>query len=234
MTNLQKGLVLHLTLDDEDISGGTAYDRAATFQPDASIGTGVTTGVSSPVGQGTQGDGTSGAFIGTRYLLSSSMDTGFTVSFWVKDVGSAGDTSGGRFLSTDLSDWWGFRRNGSVGTIEAFWNDTDSTATTFTDSFGTDTWTHYAMTFDQSGPSLTFYKNGSEINSATTGTSQWGTGSVNRYLILHDGSESGSYNTGQGILTDSGLSDVRVYHRTLTGQEISEIYQIRNQKRRYV
>lgn len=234
--NLHKQLKGHWTCDSQDISGSTLYDSTANDLPDATINGSVSTGLTgSPIGEHTESDGTDPSYIGTRYQLSSTLTNGFTVSAWIKDIGAGGDTAGGRFLSMDLSDWWGIQRNGSVGTVQIYMNQSDGVGLTVSDNnLGTGTWAHYVLVWDHTIPEMRVYKDGSLFATQASATTGFGTGTVARYLILHDGSESTAYNTNQNIPTDSGLSDVRVWERPITEDEISAIYQMRTQRSAYL
>lgn len=222
--NLQKGLVGHWTMDDRDISGGTVYDRSAVDAPDATINGGITTGnTNSPIGENTKSDGASGSYIGTRYYLESSIQTGYSVFSWIKDNGGGSN----RFLSTDASDWWCFLRDNSTE-IRVYTNDASANTYTYNISGAADgNWHHVGFVWDNTVPEVRFYKNGSHLNTQSVSNSGFGEGARKRYAILHDGSESSNYNTQQNVQTDCSLSDVRVYHRPITEDEVSALYNMR-------
>lgn len=226
-STLQKKLVGHWSMNDEDISNGVLYDSAAVNQPDAQINGNVTTGnVGSPVGQHTESGG-NGDYIGTRYVLSSTLTNGFSASGWIKDIGNLGG-GGGRFFSMDISDWWGFRRGGSAGRLQYHFRDSAGNAYVHEETVGTGNWFHVAGVWDHTVPEVRYYLDGSPVNTQSVSNPGFGTGFVTRYLILHDGSESSSYNTQQNIAAGCGLSDIRLWERPITEEEVKTVYNIRS------
>jgi hypothetical protein len=225
--NLQKELVGHWTCDNRDIDGGILYDRGAVFDPDATIGGGITTdNTGSPIGEHTESDGTSNSYIGTRYVLTGGLNGGISVTGWVKDIGNVN----GRYFSTDLSEFFGAWNDGTIGDIRFSMVDNSGNRYAYTHQIGTGTWHHFAMVWDHTVPEYRVYINGVQQHSTSISNSTFGRQSITRYLILHDGSESDSYNTNQDVGGDSGLSDFRVYHRPITEEEINALYQMREQK----
>jgi len=157
--------------------------------------------------------------------LESSIQTGYSTFSWIKDNGGGSN----RFLSTDASDWWSFLRDGSD--VRVYTNDASANTYRYNVSGAADgSWYHVGFVWDHTVPEVRFYKDGSLVNTQSVSNSSFGEGSRKRYAILHDGSESSSYNTQQNVGTDCSLSDVRVYHRPITDEEILYLYNMRSQR----
>lgn len=168
--------------------------------------------------------GTSDDFAGTRLVYDKgggALKHGLTVCCWMNISGSS---SGDRYISCDLSDWWGLWDD-TGGDVQWRVNDSGGNATVVTDTSRTlDTWEHWAGVVDIPNTEIRLYKNGS-LSASTSFDSSWGSGSVTRYVNINSGSEDNDFNKVQsGLSPDVSYDDVRVYHRTLSQSTIQDIY----------
>lgn len=198
-----------------DLSG---YDRHGT--PDG----GVTTDVAGKGGlTAFSFDGTDD-FVGTDLSYSSTRQHSLSFAFWAQNDSTSGD-SGGRYLSTDLSENFGAWRSSGADTItlrvRAGGSYYDSTEIALADG----EWNHFVAVFDVENGEYRVYQNGSEIDNISHSETGWGDGNYKRYLNIGVGSESSNPNTPQsGTYFAGEMADVRVYHRALSAEEARTLY----------
>jgi len=166
-------------------------------------------------------------------VIENTQTGGFSVTGWVKDIGGDG-YGNGRFFSTDLSEYFGFWRGGTVGNLEMSMRQNDTTYISYATSMGTGTWTHGVIVWDHTVPEFRAYVDGELQHTESVGSTGMGTGTDRRFLNLHDGNESTSYNNAQNASAPCGLSDIRLYDRPLDDAEVTRLYQMRNQRNAYL
>ena len=218
--NLQKGLVGHWTMDDEDTSGSTIFDSSG-YDFNGQLVNNPSTNNNSIIGDSYSFDGSS-----HRIDTNQNKYKIKTVAFWIKKenkgesfskYNSWGVTSdvAERIVRTEntvtsdrIYTRWivtpesaGFRRGG-------VWSRSGSY------SYADGNWHHYASTFD--GDVVSEYFDG-DIFTATTGIG----GSV---------PETSSSFSIIGNSTPYNCSDVRIYNRTLSEEEVSALYNMRSQR----
>lgn len=164
-------------------------------------------------------------YIGTGISYSSSQTTNLTVSVWVKNDSAAGD-SGGRYISSDASDYWSFWRDSNTtdmrmrveGSSGSYY---DVGPVTLEDNV----WYHFAMVFDITNGVYAGYRNGVRIGGGTHSETAWGSGAVTRYVNIGVGSESNVENTAQTSTYMAGeIDDARIYDSALQPHEINTLY----------
>ncbi|WP_396447698.1 LamG-like jellyroll fold domain-containing protein [Actinomadura sp.] len=200
-----------------DQTSGESVPDSSGVGNDAHVGTGVTWADQAAVLPGTSGQdiATNGPVVDTSQS--------FSVSAWVKlaatpstgfqtAVSQDGEHASGFFLQYDGADGkWSFSR---VAT------DTDGAAgmralsTTKTPSAGT--WTHLVGVFDAEDGSMTLYVDGAADGSAVDSTPFNAPGP----LVIG----RAQYNSAVTDLFNGSVSNVQVYDRILTADEVSSLY----------
>lgn len=210
---LQKGLVGHWSMNQEDTDNGKIRDRSA-YDNHGTLNGGVTTGNPSPVGD-------SYSFDGSNLITTSksfSKDT-VTISAWafptvnpsnqtsyakIVNCGSGGSSN--IFIQIDNNNVWDFGiRDGSSSTQEI------STSVTATK----DKWRHLVLTYD--GSTLNAYIDGTKNVSLSTSVSI-----VNSSNYNIAANESGKQHF------EGNISDARLYNRALSESEITQLYNQRS------
>jgi hypothetical protein len=133
----------------------------------------------------------------------------------------------------DRSEYWSAGVNfhdDATAAGKLSWDTTDSAGTILdmSSSVRVDNgeWRHVVMVFDAAANQKRIYIDGSlDSQQAAHGANvKLGSGAT-RYGFLGDGSEADAYNGSRNSLFYEGsLDDVRIYHRVLSAQEISELF----------
>ena len=204
--NLNKGLVGHWTLDDIDTDGSVVRDRS-TRDNHADIESGVETSHESIIGESYNIPGDGDTVI-TGYRASEEVAS---LSLWIKPLES------GTFL-TGTND--GNDRRLYVGVdsgYDGYYGFGDEFEDEVEAPIESDEWNHLIMVGD--GSTATLYVNGESTHSFSY---SWGGGESEDDWTI--GSISGSF-------TSNGrISDVRIYERALSDQEINALYNMRSQR----
>jgi hypothetical protein len=228
MTNLQKGLVGHWTMDDDDTGGGTLYDRSA-YDNHGIINSGATSGFSGIVSDSFSFDGTSSAFIGTDLFYETTNLTQVTVSAWYKTT----STDEHMIASSDRNEYWrlGVGTDGANG-IQWTVSSSDMVSAASKSSLQDGNWHHIVGFFDASLTNDHKIYIDEELDSEQNFFNS-GIGSNNvSYTHIGIGSEASvkNGNTGPDDTMIGELDDVRVYHRGISSDEVSALYNMRSQR----
>jgi hypothetical protein len=218
---LDKGLVGHWTMDDADTSGGMLYDSSA-YGNHGSNSSGTTTGSSGLIGQSYTFDGIDANVDIQKTATDLKLGQPFTISIWLYVNSGAGQgwvignydsNNGGGAIVYDRSE---------IDGISLYDGIDGQTFTTHT--IEQDTWHHIVLT-----------------------------GSSDTYELFIDDSSFGSNATTEAVFTNTsytfrigkGYSDadtaidgridsLRLYNRVLSANEVSALYQMRNQRNAYL
>ena len=221
--DLSYGLVGHWTFDGRDMPQGQVSDRSGQgnhgSQDNMATSTSYSRGI---IGQALQFDGANDNInVGSASSLDNIFQFGGTLSLWIKPS-SCGEGNEG--VMVKKSDWditvcaSGGRR---LRFYANFSGGSDGEWNSGANSIIFNEWQHVAVVYNSSSSANdpTFYVNGAA--SATTETiTPSGDGpndAANNFTI-------GSFN---GVQTFSGrVDDVRAYNRTLTSDEIKQLFQM--------
>jgi len=211
--NLQKGLVGHWTMDSQDISNRTVYDRSGHNNHGELNG--GTINESSIIGESVFFNDSNNEYMETI----SNIDIGtsnWTVSAWVKPesfkeyLHILAQENQGNFttkVATSGID--------SAGVPYFYSTDDRTGAGGASDSLNKNEWGHVVYRYN--GDEIAIYKNSEKIVSNTGNTLSVAEG---KYRIQGGNNEYQSANH----------SDTRLYLRALSDNEINQLYQIREQR----
>ena len=213
--NLQKGLVAHWTMDNSDISSGTCLSSSG--EPRGLNVSNTITGTNSILGEAIESDASGGQ---TAYIDDDSLD-GFdemTICWF------------GYSLQEDTGDYAWPITKGAFNGSPYFFADEGNPGSNFrventngdryNGSIGikTGVWRHYAVTYSR-GNRVRWYNNAEIFDEQP----------VSDYP-LHE-------NTSEVRIMDDGaanskmrISDMRIYSRSLSQEEISALYNMRSQR----
>lgn len=214
--NLQKGLVGHWTMNDEDTSGGTLYDRSG-YDNHAQI-RGPSTDQSGNISESYMFDAASNddVYIPVDYQEEESIgskDIG-TMSAWYKY------TTDGVFFGTPNGRDRRMRIQNSSVEVGVYYGDTSQIEYVTTAQPNDGNWHHVVMTYKVPGFDIELYFDGEFIDS-------------------YSNSDAGSANNGNALTIGSYINtdhfggeidDVRLYNRVLSENEVSALYNMRSQK----
>lgn len=215
--NLQKGLVGHWTMNDADTSGGTLYDSSAQNNH-MSLVNSPTTGASGIVGEAYEftNDSNEGASTGGGTGLDFTGDISY--SLWMIQEDTLDTTS-----NNDYKRPLSFGINSSSIIIE---ENSELNPSVEIDGnreglraggVTVGEWTHVVMTYDSSTDTMVLYQDAVEEGSATlpSGTRQ---------------PASDALDICKNRAIGGRLDDVRIYNRSLSADEINQLYQMREQR----
>lgn len=209
---LNKGLVGHWTMDDADTSGGTLYDSSA--YDNHGVNNNITTSTPSPVGEAYTLDGSNGG-IELINPTPNQISSSFSITTWCS-INSGADTS--NIFSTDNDS---FRWRVSSGDTHWILLDDGQQSTYFGSStVPSDQYIYYTVVYDSSIPEAKFYINGELDDTISVSQS-----SVSSYSSMY----IGAYQLSREVW-DGELSDLRLYNRVLTEDEIYALYNMRSQR----
>jgi hypothetical protein len=152
----------------------------------------------------------------------------WSVAFWIKRTGAGASdypqVVGSRPWTATADKGWAVSYSTSNSKIGAHYADGsagfDVTATQSSTTVPLNTWQHWVVVFDRTNSQLRYYLNGSlDI----TQTPSFPTAAINQTDALNMGREIGGSNARR---LDAIVDDVRVYNRSLTTSEISQIYKL--------
>lgn len=230
--SLRNGLVGHWTMDNTDTNGGTVYDRSA-YSNHATINGGVTSGTQSPLGQGFTFDGTSGSYVPTELFYNTTSLDAVSVSAWYKSSSSSEQI----IASSDRNEYWRLgvgsdNEDGVQWTVDS----SDMVSSAPVSSLQDGSWHHVVGVFDTSlSPDHKIYIDGELDSEETHFSSGIGSGNTS-YTLIGVGSEASSQQggTAPNNWMEGSLSDVRVYHRGLSPDEVSALYNMRSPRRKSI
>lgn len=226
--SLQKGLVGHWTLDDRDIHTGTVKDKSP-YNSHGELQGGTTPGQNGIVGDACEFDGSAGG----DYIRCSGIgrddvfeDVHFSASAWFYWYGGGGgsdgrnyvlqnDDSGGNNYPISLEI---YPSNDQAGTWHHLENDGGGAIRGGTVVPGQ--WYHIATTYNNVSGAHKLYLDGEVVaeKSLTGGDT---------LLNWDDGFNIGTHRSKNNRWMDGLIDDVRVYNRTLTENEIKQLYNMR-------
>lgn len=216
ISDLQKGLVLHLTMNSEDVDSGKVRDRSA-YDNHGTIN-GPTTGLPGVFEESFIFDG-SDDYIDTTSSPNRLLDQiPVTGSAWFY-AQSNGNADKNNIISSDdpgnYGNGFGYNTNGNI-TIEyheGFWNTGVSAAK--------NQW-HLGTLVYNSGGTIEFYLNG-ELKASNT-VSYAAMDGTDYLRIGYHNNRSGSF------YFDGKIGDVRIYDRALFQPEIKQLYNQRSSR----
>lgn len=232
---LTSGLTAQWTFDDADLNSGTVVDITGNGNDGETRG-GVTTGVTdtpSDLGEAFSFDGNDD-YVPIHYELNGvNAINQMTAAAWVRVPSNGGDWS---VLDFDRNEYFNFvagnNSGGSTGAGDFVGFNTNSSSGSGVDDWTGNVnirdgnWHHIAVVFDSSATNdKKIYVDG-QIDSERNAYSGAPLGSgKTRYGIIGDGSESGSFDSGQNSFFFEGdIADLRFYKgRALSGSEIEEL-----------
>ena len=208
---LHGGLRLHLTLDDRDVVGTTAYDSAGPPFHDGTIHNGPTQNAGR-VGTALDFNGTS-SYIGLGNPAALNFAGLITLSAWVRPLATDGLRNilmhGHR---TSPSQELGLRINAGQYQVLA-WNGADHSTSFAVPPGDLGTWVHLAGTYD--GAVWRLYRNGVQVGSRTDAVGA---------IKVSENWAVGARGTGSERFFKGGIDDVMIWNRALGGAEISLLY----------
>lgn len=215
ISDLQKGLVGHWTMNSEDVDNGKIRDRSA-YDNHGTLNGGVSNGGYAPSGFALEFDGNDdNVDLGDPSLFNEITDE-FSVSVWFK-TSSTGDQV--ILNNANYNDDTGWQiRTDSGDRIQLEYYDTSNGNTQPDSNAGNLTngqWHHFVVTFDANNEFVYYVDGKYDLN-----------GSSNEIL------DNDNINTRIGAMEISGhdrrfngkISDVRVYNRALSQSEINQLY----------
>lgn len=221
--NLQRGLIGHWTMDDSDISNGTLYDRSG-YSHNAPVPSNVSTGVSSPLGQGFSFDETNDSdridVIGSTAIRDAFVNNSYSISFWIKPI-SEDESGNWPNIFANGGDNWRIEYPGDgVGDIKMYDSNASDSNLFMARIGGTDigSWQHVAFTVSKSGTSSSIksYKNGDIQRNNDKGD------------LDADGGNDFYIHAADWVTHD--LSSIRFYNRQISDAEVNALYQMREQQ----
>lgn len=221
--NLQRGLVGHWTMSNEDTTGTTLYDQSA-YDTHGSLNNGVTSGVSGP------GSFDAYSFDGVDDHVripeppERSGDTVFSISGWINPDGGTGWFVNPNGSGADNRiDYNGTDNNINIGYVESA-NTNGRSQSTSVGSVPINEWTHFVIIMNETNDRVAGYINGSNEFDVTdtAGMASW-----NQHWHFGNRSVGSLYFPGD-------LSQIRLYNRSITEEEINELYQMRTQRHHYI
>jgi hypothetical protein len=217
ISDLQKGLVGHWTMNSEDIDSGKIRDRSA-YDNHGTIQDGVTQDYTSPIGEsfGFTGDT-------VNSTIPEIQNDTLSLCAWMnlntlKDTGSAADQQWGVNVPDIEGSYRLNLRNHQNGNWQFSYYDGSLHTVESSVSTVVNTWVHVVGTYD--GSTARLYINGVKETEAIWGVSIVG---ADRSVYL------GNFENG-GRLFDGQMSDVRVYNRALSQSEITQLYNQRSNR----
>lgn len=220
MTNLQKGLVGHWSMDNSDTSSGTLYDISA-YDNHGRINGAPTIGSTGKIGNSYSFSGTEGDAI--EYDLSSiEWGSQHTISGWVY-INSTASHGPGNFGGPILADGnfdTALYTEGTSPDVRFYVKPDDSSSgpTIIRQDIEADTWNHVVGVRDATNTAY-IYLNGVEVSkSEITGVDP----------ITSNTFYSGDNLGTGGDALNGKLDSIRVYNRALSDSEINALYQQRN------
>jgi hypothetical protein len=222
--NLQKGLVGHWTMNDEDVDSVVRNSAATTYH--AEIRGNPTFGQDSPVGQAVQLSTSSNDYLPIRdnFYTESGVLPELSVCAWVK---TTGDNE--YVMQYDRSEF--------------FRSTTDVHVTNSDNGGGIDdmgyngaqdgNWHHLVFWYDSdaSGDRKRMYIDTDVVASRTDPHNGTALGSgLDTYGSIGSFGESRSFDGDESPRFNGSLSDVRLYERALSEEEISALYNMRSQR----
>lgn len=223
--NLQKGLVGHWTMDSKDLSNGFMADRSGNdFH--AEIRGSPTFNNSSVIGQAGDFVESDGDYLPIRDNFYTEVEEipEITVSVWMK-VTNAGDY----IIQYDRSEFFRCTTDVWVTNSDASGGISDMGFNAPTDG----NWHHVVYWYDSnaSGTRKRVYIDNqvdTELSDPHNGT---GLGSdLTRFGEIAAFGESGSFDSTQSPRLTGQISDLRLYERALTENEISALFNMRQQR----
>lgn len=213
--NLRKGLVGHWTMNNEDTSGGTLYDRTS-YNNHGTLFNTPSTGESGKIKESFNFEFDNTEYIDTGAKVLSDNEP-FTVSCWCNIESHTGTWE--RTVashSPNAGFWLGLHQNGS--NWQAGMRDSSGDGIIVTgDSFNTGQWYHTLIRWD--GSSFELFVDNSSIGTDTSSTFTSTTDSINIARSEHYGEH-----------WDGKIDDVRIYKRSLSRDEISILYNMRSER----
>lgn len=215
---LNKGLILHWTMDNKDTSGGLVYDRSG-YDRHGSISGSVDSDQPSIIGESVNLDGSG------EYIITSGThdvpESGYTLAQWINGELSNQPSNNNYTIGWDSkialsTSNSGNNPRGGILIRNSQDNGYHSVYTGINVLDGT--WNHWAATVDIDQLEVTVYINGEEQTSRSIPDHYSG---ARQYIDGAWGSNS--------LETNARLSDSRVYNRPLSSREISALYNIRSQ-----
>lgn len=222
--NLQKGLVGHWTMDSSDVSNELVYDKSA-HDHHAEIRGSPTFGESSIIDEACDFVESNSDYLPIRENFYSEKEAlpEVTISTWYK-----GTNAGDYIIQYDRSEFFRCTTNVWVTNSDAGGGINDMGYNAPTDG----SWHHLVFWYDSSsgGTKKRMYidnKIDTELSDPHNGT---GLGSgLDTYGAIGAFGESRSFDGDGDPRLTGKLSDVRLYERALTEEEITTLYNMRNQ-----
>lgn len=215
--DLNKGLVGHWTMDDRDTKGSTIRDRSAYDNHLDQI-QGITTGHESPIGESYEFDRASNS----EAMGDCSWNTDqVSVSMWVST-----------YVDVHENDYAVFSTNNGVGSGSLliqytssgvrWWPSTgQSNSSSFYPGLNVNEWHHIVVTHQYGTNFTDIYIDGEHLREVE---------SVESYPIpRRDNVYLGKWGTNSRYF-DGRLSDVRMYDRVLSHEEVNALYNMRSQR----
>lgn len=228
----REGLVGHWTMDDLQTSGGEIADNSGNGYS-VSIGSNATTGEPGIIGQSCLFDDSTDCLRSTENKQNV---TGLSVSTWIKPEGISVSYPGvvtalPQSGSNDFSDGFTMQLYSSNNALDVESRDLmnpshapNNSATTFGDDLSFDEWIHWVWIYNESNGDHKFFVDGEEAISFSGNSSQ----SIDMYrLSIGERYYSGSYRQP----FDGNIDDVRIYNRTLSQDEIRQLYEMKYEQR---
>ena len=208
---LHGGLRLHLTLDDRDVVGTTAYDSAGPPFHDGTIRNGPTQ-IVGRVGEALGFNGTN-ANIGLGNPAALNFAGRITMAAWVRPLATDGLRNilmhGHR---TSPNQELGLRINAGQYQV-LVWNGADHSTSFAVPPGDLDTWVHLAGTYE--GAVWRLYRNGVQVGARTD---------VVGAITVSENWAVGARGTGTERFFKGGIDDVMIWNRALGGAEIGLLY----------
>ena len=226
--NLQKKLVGHWSMDDADTDNGYLRDRSP-YGNDGELLGGVATGTAAPIGEAYSFDGTDD-IVQAPHSSSLNIEGEFTLTAWAKQPSDT-DSNADNILSKGDNDSFRWRLSSS-GTpwlllVEDGTGDYNSSRDTDY-SVTQDEWHHHAVSvvFDgNGGGEIRFYLDGEHRTTNSHSIEPLATTTKDLQIGTYDGSNE---------FWEGDLSDVRIYNRLLSHNEIALLYNQRSIQQRQI
>lgn len=218
MTDLQKGLVGHWTMDDADTSGGVLYDSSA-YDNHGTLRNTVTTGSSGQLGESYSFEGGSeDGYIEIDNSNSLSSPKNLTVSARLYLNSSVSET--GNIFSKQNDEYrWRIDSDRSMWFLVQ--GPSGQEVIKLADTVPIDEWFNHSVVVDFSIPELRFYLNGDLVNSEIINNTEFSSSNANVYIGTYDGGSE---------FWNGEIDDIRVYNRVLSENEVRALYNMRSQR----
>ena len=219
MPDLQKGLIGHWTMNSADTDGSTIRDRSA-YDNHGTLNGGITAGVSSPVGEGFEFDGTSGTYVQTTSKPTSL--TTATIFAWVKTTQDAEHGIIANYAGGGGSHIGIRTESGGVFSVYADDGSTAAWQLEHPKVINDGDWHSVCLVFEANS-TLSIYVDEEDPESQSISV-----GEINPSVEFQIGNDqAGSHSEFHG-----SISGVRVYNRALSQSEVNQLYNFRGNSRK--